>query len=58
MHQVCWWLKPTFLRLQGLLVDVDHPSGWRWRTSLSRDDTGGGSCEIVYLQEIEIETRD
>jgi hypothetical protein len=46
------------VRLQGMLVDVDHSSGWRWRTSLSRNDTGGGSCEIVYLEEIEIEARD
>ena len=45
------------VRLRGRLVDIDHPSGWRWRTSLSRDDTGGGSCEIVYLEEIEIEDR-
>ena len=45
------------VRLRGTLVDIDHPSGWYWRTSLSRDDTGGGSCEIVYLEEIEIETR-
>ncbi len=46
------------VRLKGMLVDVDHPSGWHWRTSLSRGDTGGGSCEIVYLEEIEIEARD
>ena len=45
------------VRLRGTLVDIDHPSGWYWRTSLSRDDTGGGSCERVYLEEIEIETR-
>ena len=45
------------VRLRGKLVDIDHPSGWHWRTSLRRDDTGGGSCEIVYLEEIEIEPR-
>jgi len=45
------------VRLRGRLVDIDHPSGWHWRTSLRRDDTGGGSCEIVYLEEIEIEVR-
>ena len=45
------------VRLRGRLVDIDHPSGWYWRTSLRRDDTGGGSCEIVYLEEIEIEDR-
>jgi hypothetical protein len=38
-------------------VDIDHPSGWHWRTSLSRKDTGGGSCEIVYLEDFEIEAR-
>ena len=42
----------------GYLVDIDHPSGFRWRTSLSREDTGGGSCEIFYLQGIQIESRD
>ncbi len=45
------------VRLRGRLVDIDHPSGWHWRTSLSREDTGGGSCEIVYVEEIEIEAR-
>ncbi len=45
------------VRLTGKLVDIDHPSGWNWRTSLRRDDTGGGSCEIVYLEELEIEAR-
>ena len=45
------------VRLRGKLVDIDHPSGWYWKTSLRRDDTGGGSCEIVYLEELEIESR-
>ncbi len=45
------------VRLRGKLVDIDHPSGWKWRTSLRRDDTGGGSCEIVYLEDLEIESR-
>jgi len=45
------------VRLRGRLVDIDHPSGWYWRTSLSREDTGSGSCEIVYLEDIEIEAR-
>jgi hypothetical protein len=44
------------VRLSGILVDIDHPSGWHWRTSIRRDDTGNGSCEIVYLEEIEIES--
>ncbi len=43
---------------KGLLVDIDHPSGFHWRTSLSREDTGGGSCEIFYLEQLLIEDRD
>jgi len=42
--------------LKGYLVDVDHDSGWRWRTSMSRTDTGTGACEIVYVESISIET--
>jgi len=37
------------VELRGELVDVDGPDGWRWRTSLSRDDRGGGSCELFYV---------
>ena len=44
--------------LKGFLVDVDHESGWRWRTSMSRTDTGAGACEIVYVESISVETRD
>lgn len=40
---------------QGFLVDVDGDSGFRWRTSLRRDDTGNGSCEIFYVERLIIE---
>lgn len=42
--------------LGGYLVDVDHESGWRWRTSMTRTDTGAGACEIVYVESITVET--
>ena len=35
--------------LEGYLVDVSKPDGWNWRTSLRRDDTLGGSCEIFWV---------
>lgn len=35
--------------LDGYLVDASRPDGWQWRTSLSRDDTGGGACELFYV---------
>ena len=43
--------------LSGLLVDADHDSGFRWRTSLSREDTGDGSCELFYVERVIIEPR-
>jgi hypothetical protein len=41
--------------LKGYLVDVDHDSGWAWRTSMTREDTGGGACEIVFVENVLIE---
>jgi len=38
--------------LAGWLVDVDTDEGLRWRTSLRRDDSGDGACEIVYVCEV------
>lgn len=37
------------VRIDGWLVEADAPDGWRWRSSLTRDDTGGGACEVVYV---------
>ena len=37
------------VRIDGWLVQVDADDGWRWRSSLTRDDSGGGACELVYL---------
>lgn len=43
------------VRLSGLLVNAYRPTdGYRWKTSLVRDDTGDGACEIVYVTDIEI----
>jgi hypothetical protein len=37
------------VQLRGWLVEVRRDDGWTWRSSLSRDDSGDGSCEIVYV---------
>lgn len=37
------------VRIDGWLVQVDAPDGWRWRSSLRRDDSGSGACELVYV---------
>lgn len=43
------------LTLRGLLVDAGRPDGWSWRTSLSRDDIGQGSCELVWVEFAQLE---
>lgn len=37
------------VRIDGWLVQVEARDGWRWRSSLTREDTGGGACELVYV---------
>ncbi|MCU0671717.1 MAG: hypothetical protein MUE69_02875 [Myxococcota bacterium] len=38
------------LELEGDLVVVEAPDGWRWATSLSRMDVGDGACEIFHVK--------
>lgn len=36
----------------GYLIEVRAPDGWRWKSSLSREDTGAGACELVWVERI------
>lgn len=40
------------VRISGKLVGVEGPDHWHWRSSLSREDTGDGSCEVIWVEEI------
>ncbi|MDH5833146.1 hypothetical protein [Luteimonas kalidii] len=42
------------VRIRGWLVQAETGNGWRWRSSLSRDDRGNGACELVYACSIEV----
>lgn len=46
--------KGCLIEIKGYLVEVKTDEGWRWKSSLKRDDTGGGSCELVWVEEINI----
>jgi hypothetical protein len=41
------------VRLDGWLVRIDGDDGWHWQSSLSRTDSGGGACELVYVCSIQ-----
>jgi len=40
--------------LKGYLVNVSKADGFHWNSSLSRDDSGNGACEVFYVQAIRI----
>lgn len=40
--------------LQGYLVNVNADDGWRWRSSLTREDTGANACELIYVKQLKI----
>ncbi len=41
--------------IHGHLVQVMAKDGWHWVSSLSRDDTGSGACELILVESLEIE---
>lgn len=37
------------VRIDGWLIQIDGANGrWHWRSSLTREDSGDGACELVY----------
>lgn len=39
--------------LAGLLVEARGDDGWRWKSSLTRGDTGNGACELFYVESVD-----
>jgi hypothetical protein len=40
--------------IKGQLIEAKRPDGWHWRSSLTREDTGAGACELVYVTELNV----
>ena len=48
-------IKPgSLVRVRGYLVQAKAADGWFWRSSLTREDTGAGACEVIFVQELEV----
>lgn len=41
-----------FISIKGKLVQIDSASGFTWRSSLTRNDTGMGACEVIWVDEV------
>jgi hypothetical protein len=44
----------SLVHLKGWLVEAKAKDGWRWRSSLTRADSGAGACELVLVEEVEL----
>lgn len=48
-------LRPgNIVVLKGYLVDVQGERGFRWKSSLTREDTGSGACELIWVEAVEV----
>jgi hypothetical protein len=45
----------SLVSVRGRLVDVAGPDGFTWQSSLRRDDTGAGACELIWVDEITLQ---
>jgi hypothetical protein len=41
--------------MKGFLICAQAPDGWSWRSSLSRTDKAGGSCELVWAEQLSVD---
>jgi len=46
--------RGNLVHLQGWLVEARGKDGWHWRSSMSRGDAGGGACELVAVEHIDL----
>jgi hypothetical protein len=42
----------SIVHLQGFLVNVARDDGFYWNTSLTREDTGNGACELFFVESL------
>lgn len=42
------------ISLEGQLIKAEAADGWRWQSSLSREDTGASACELIYVTDLQI----
>ena len=46
--------RGSLVEMKGYLVKVTKADGWHWKSSLKRTDTGGGACELFWVEEVRV----
>lgn len=41
------------IRLRGQLIRAEGRDQWKWTSSLSRQDSGDGACEVIWVEAVE-----
>ncbi len=49
--------KGDLITLQGKLIRVNSSDGFRWQSSLTRNDTGDGACELIWVEQLSIQNQ-
>ena len=40
------------IEFEGYLIRADKPDGSNWVSSLTRNDTGAGACEVIWVEKL------
>ena len=46
--------KNDVVEFTGYLVSICGDDGWRWSSSMTRTDGGGGACEVVWVDSLTV----
>jgi len=44
----------NIVHIRGYLVQAVSKDGWTWRSSMTREDTGAGACELIFVQDLDV----
>ena len=42
------------VKFSGYLIEAKANDGWHWKSSLTREDTGNGACELVFVKALKV----
>lgn len=42
------------IELSGYLIRAEADDGWNWQSSLTRNDIGAHTCEVVYVESFQL----
>jgi hypothetical protein len=47
--------RGNLVHLKGWLIEARSKDGWKWRSSMTRGDSGNGACELMLVEDAGLE---